>query len=283
MIKPIVVDLQYDFTRPEGKHFKPSRTCLTYIRDQLLPALIRQDIKIGEIISDYRQPRPGDLDDSCNPGTWGYTSEIPETLVSTRWVKCMNSPFFIRDNIGVADKPPGLPRAFPEFFYDWLASFVHKDDTVVLFGLTLDCCVLCTAQAMRFMGYDVWILLDATDTYDGGEKSRRQTMDLVVRNWAKPLSAARLQSILGEVVSDIPWSEILSLDCSEIYRRMFQKLKDSGNEPIRGGELTGPVIMRIQQANQVLKHSGLGFAIRSVESPREVDMWNRHFRLVRRD
>jgi hypothetical protein len=133
------------------------------------------------------------------------------------------------------------------------------------------------------MGYDVWILLDATDTYDGGEKSRRQTMDLVVRNWAKPLSAARLQSILGEVVSDIPWSEILSLDCSEIYRRMFQKLKDSGNEPIRGGELTGPVIMRIQQANQVLKHSGLGFAIRSVESPREVDMWNRHFRLVRRD
>ncbi|MBU6427089.1 isochorismatase family protein [Patescibacteria group bacterium] len=188
MVKVIAVDLQYDFTRPEGKHFKSSRTCLETIKLNVIPILLHAEVDIGEIISDYRQPRPGDLDDSCNPGTWGYTSEIPDVLVGSRWVKCMNSPFFTRDNIGVADKPPGLPRAFPELFYDWLASFVKPDDTVVLFGLTLDCCVLCTAQAIRFKGYDVRILLDATDTYDGGEESRRQTMDLVVSNWAKPMT-----------------------------------------------------------------------------------------------
>jgi len=130
----------------------------------------------------------GDLDDSCNPGTWGYTSEIPEALVGSRLVKCMNSPFFTRRNIGVADAKPGLPFADPERFYDWLGSFVNVDDTIVLFGLTLDCCVLCTAQAIRFRGYDVRILLEATDTYDGGEESRRQTMDLVVSNWAKPMT-----------------------------------------------------------------------------------------------
>jgi nicotinamidase-related amidase len=188
MTKCIAVDLQYDFTRPEGKHFKLSRTCLEAIKLHIIPILLHAEVKIGEIISDYRQPRPGDLDDSCNPGTWGYSSEIPEVLVGHRWVKCMNSPFFTREDIGVADAKPGLPFADPKRFYDWLESFASVDDTVVLFGLTLDCCVLCTAQAIRFKGYDVRILLDATDTYDGGEESRLQTMDLVVSNWAKPMT-----------------------------------------------------------------------------------------------
>jgi hypothetical protein len=188
MVKVIAVDLQYDFTRPEGKHFKPSRTSLKTITLEVVPILLFAEVEIGEIISDYRQPRPGDLDNSCNPGTWGYTSEIPDVLVGSRWVKCMNSPFFTRDNIGIPDKSPGLPRAYPELFYDWLESFAMPDDTVVLFGLTLDCCVLCTAQAIRFKGYDVRILLDATDTYDGSEESRRQTMNLVVSNWAKPMA-----------------------------------------------------------------------------------------------
>jgi len=43
-----------------------------------LPCLKEKGIKIAEIISDYRQPRPGDLDDSTRPGETGYESGKPE-------------------------------------------------------------------------------------------------------------------------------------------------------------------------------------------------------------
>lgn len=188
MTKLIAVDLQYDFTRVGGKHFRAERICVPFIRERLIPYLQAEKVKIAEIISDYRQPRPGDLDDSCNPGTWGYKSEIPEDLVSSRWVKCMNSPYYVRENGGIAEARPGRPLIHPNLFYEWLFSFVNQQDTIVLFGLTLDCCVLCTAQAICFQGYEVRILLDATDTYTGGEKSLNLTMELVVSNWAKPIS-----------------------------------------------------------------------------------------------
>ncbi len=200
MVRLMAVDLQYDFTRPKGQHFKPERTSVNFVRKEIIPFLVEKEIKIAEIISDYRQPRPGDLDDSCRPGEWGYTSEIPDDLVETRWIKCLNSPLYTRKNIGVEKRKPGKPEADAEGFYSWLNGCIRRDyhnmGTFILFGLTLDCCVLCTAQAIRFHGYDVKIVMEGTDTYDGFPLNKTVVMNRVLRNWAEPVTWAEAQGML---------------------------------------------------------------------------------------
>ena len=69
--KFLSVDLQKDFTREDGIHFK-HRPSVMFIEKTLLPFLQENHIKVAEIISDYRQPRPGRKDDFCKPGTKGY-------------------------------------------------------------------------------------------------------------------------------------------------------------------------------------------------------------------
>ena len=75
-IKIISVDLQKDFTVENGICYKV-RPAVEFVKQTLVPYLVHKDIKIAEIISDYRQPRPGDRGDCCHPGEWGYESEIP--------------------------------------------------------------------------------------------------------------------------------------------------------------------------------------------------------------
>jgi hypothetical protein len=194
----ISVDLQYDFTRAKGLHYNPKRTSVHFVRNILIPFFREKEVKIGEIISDYRQPRPGDEDDSCRPGEWGYTSEIPSELVTTQWVKCLNSPLFTRKNIGIAKRKPGLPKPDAEAFYRWMTpqGGTHLGKrTIVVFGLTLDCCVLCTVQALRFDGYNVKILMEATDTYQGGQKSKKEAMRFV-SNWADPVTFNEVQKFV---------------------------------------------------------------------------------------
>ena len=62
------VDLQNDFTAEGGKHYK-IRPSINLDKEVLFPFLKEKGIKISEIISDYRQPRLGDRDESCIPGT----------------------------------------------------------------------------------------------------------------------------------------------------------------------------------------------------------------------
>lgn len=168
--KLISVDMQKDFTSKRGKHYQP-RFSVDFVKETVIPFLNMFNIKTSEIISDYRQPRPGDLDDSCNPGKWGYKSEIPEQVKNLDiWIKCMNSPIWVRENIGMADKNPGLLYQDPEKFTKWLESQVgapNSPERIILFGLTLDCCVLCTAQELKYRGYRVNILEEGTDTYSG--------------------------------------------------------------------------------------------------------------------
>jgi nicotinamidase-related amidase len=71
----ISVDLQYDFTR-KGGSFHNSGRSPTFVREVLIPHFVRKEIGTAEIISDYRQPRPGDPRNMCHPGSWGYSSEI---------------------------------------------------------------------------------------------------------------------------------------------------------------------------------------------------------------
>ena len=200
MIKIISVDFQKDFSAEGGVCYR-SRPSVNFIKNILSPFLKSRRIKIAEIVSDYRQPRPGDRGDCCHPGEWGYESEIPwEVKDKNVWVKCMNSPIWIRKNVGVADKKPGLPYQDPEKFEKWLHSVVGKPEkikTVVLIGLTLDCCLLCTAQELNFRGYDVKILSEGTDPYSGDQKEKEYLLkDSPITNWADSLTFEELKKVL---------------------------------------------------------------------------------------
>ncbi len=91
-INIISIDFQKDFTQKDGIGYKP-RKSVEFVKNILIPFCKKNNIKIAEIISDYRQQRPGDSGDCCHPGTWGYESEIPEDVkLKDIWIKSMNSP-----------------------------------------------------------------------------------------------------------------------------------------------------------------------------------------------
>ncbi len=194
MYKIISVDMQNDFASEGGVHYNPRRQSVQVVTNSLIPMLLERKIQIGEIISDYRQPRTGDKGDCCHPGTWGYESIIPNELVHFRHIKCMNSPFFTRHGIGDKKVEPGLPLADTEDLYHWLRICAGPpgEKKIILFGLTLDCCVLSTAQAIRWGGYEVRILMPATDTTDAIQGDKEIVMSTVLKNWAHSYVGRRI-------------------------------------------------------------------------------------------
>ena len=152
-IKFISIDFQNDFTSKNGLHFKP-RPSVEFVKEILIPFLRKHKIKVAEIISDYRQPKPRSKRNTCVPGEWGYESGIPiDVKVGKNWIKCMNSPVWIRKNIGIADKVPGLPYQDTDTFDKRLKKNIGEpkgNKEIILFGLTVDCCVLCTAQELSW-------------------------------------------------------------------------------------------------------------------------------------
>lgn len=198
----ISVDFQKDFSDKRGKHYKFRRN-VDFIKKTLIPFLKENQIKVAEIISDYRLPRPADPDDSCRAGEWGYESEIPEDIkLKPVWIKCMNSPIWVRENIGYPDKKPGLPYQNPQAFTSWLDDVVGKPedlDAVILIGLTSDCCVFCTAQELSWRGYKVKILAEGVGTYSGDEKEKEMILtNPPFTNWAERTSWEELQEVLGK-------------------------------------------------------------------------------------
>ncbi len=199
-IRMISIDLQKEFSAPGGKHYRPHSN-VNFIKDTLVPYLRQNDLKIAEIVSDYRQPRPGDLDDSTKPGEWSYESEIPKNAkLDNVWIKCMNSPIWTRKNIGNPDKVPGLPYQDPSSFTKWLDKTVGKPDkskSIVLIGLTLDCCVLCTAQELAFRGYRVKILAEGVDVHSGNALEKKRILNSrPLLYWAKPISWHALKNAI---------------------------------------------------------------------------------------
>lgn len=190
-IKIISVDFQNDFTTKGGVCYRP-RKSVPFIKSTLIPFLRSHNIKIAEIISDYRQPRPGDRGDCCHPGEWGYESGIPDDIkLPLVWIKCMNSPLWTRKNIGNKNKKPGLPFQDPNNFNKWLNHVIGdpKDKEIILIGLTSDCCVFCTAQELNWRGYKVKLLQEAVDNYSGSEKEKDYLLNNPpLTNWAKSVS-----------------------------------------------------------------------------------------------
>jgi nicotinamidase-related amidase len=175
----IAVDLQNDFTTKGGLGFE-ERPSVDFVKNTVTPYFEKNRIKLSEIVSDYRQPRPGDSGDCCHPNTWGYESIIPNYIKKDVWVKCMNSPIWVRDNIGTSIEPAGIPHQDGAKFQLWLDKNIgglNLGIDVVLFGLTVDCCVLSTAQELCWRGYKVHILRDAVDTYSGRSDDKELVLD----------------------------------------------------------------------------------------------------------
>lgn len=199
-IKFISVDVQQDFSAKGGKHYK-IRPAVQFIKNTLLPYLQKKKIKISEIISDYRREYNRKDNNTCVPGTWGYSSEIPvKNKNKNVWIKCQNSPLWVAKNIGNPKKKPSAPYQDPKAFTRWLNGTIGKPedvDIVVLVGLTLDCCVFCTAQELKFRRYKVRILKEATDTYNGTKQEKEMILkNYPLINWAKPITWKELQKIL---------------------------------------------------------------------------------------
>ena len=196
-IRFLAVDLQNDFATEGGKHYTP-KASVKFVNDTLIPFLREHNIKISEIVSDYRQPRPGDRGTGCVPRTWGYESIIPKELVKSQWIKCMNSPIWTRENIGDPAKVPGLPYQDPKAFGEWLEKNIGKPNEVkpVLFGLTIDCCVLSTLQELSWRGYYPLVLKEGVDHYDGKIEDRDAVLKIVAPNWAEVIDWHKLQDQL---------------------------------------------------------------------------------------
>ncbi len=177
------------------------RPSVQFIKNTLLPYLEKKKIKISEIISDYRNEYNIKSNDTCVPGTWGYTSEIPAKNKNKKiWIKCQNSPIWITKNIGNPKRKPSEPYQNPKAFTQWLRNTVGKPeyvDFVVLIGLTLDCCLFCTAQELRFRRYKVKILEEATDSYNGTKQEKKMILkNFPLKNWAKSITWKELQKVL---------------------------------------------------------------------------------------
>lgn len=197
--KLIGIDLQNDFAEREGLFFVHG-IATTFIKTNIFPFLDSKNIKINEIISDYRQPRPGDRGDCCHPGEWGYESIIPRNIVNSVWIKCMNSPIWVRDGIGQADMKAGLPYQDTEGFADWLKENVgdHNLVTPVLFGLTVDCCVLSTAQELSWRGYSPLVIKEGVAHANGKSTDRDKILETPLPNWANVISWEELKKELQD-------------------------------------------------------------------------------------
>ncbi len=188
-MKFLSVDFQRDFSREGGQCYR-SRSCTRFIVKSLIPHLIRSSTRTAEIISDYRLPRPGDDYQCCVPGTDGYISDVPDEVKEAPvWVKCMNSPLWTRDNAGDPNNDPGLPRQAPTELSDWFLKMLGNpgEHEIVLFGLTLDCCVLCTAQELTFRGYQTRYLVEGVDSYSGDLEEKKSLLNGIALNWGKPI------------------------------------------------------------------------------------------------
>lgn len=187
--KLIAIDLQNDFASEGGKAYRP-RPCVKFLTDTVFPFLQEKGVKILEIVSDYRAPRKGDRGDLCAPGTWGYESIVPSDIVEDRWIKSMNSPIWIRENIGDPDKKAGATYPDTQGFGNWLDQNLSGPDQVipVLFGLTIDCCVLSAAQELSWRGYYPLILKEGVDHFSGEQTDKEAVLQNPIPNWAQAIS-----------------------------------------------------------------------------------------------
>ena len=158
----ICIDLQNDFASFGGKNHNKGKS-VEFIKEKLFPLLLKKEIQVNEIVSDYRLPRGKSKNESCAPGTWGFESILPSELrKGNSWIKCMHNPIWIRKNIGKQGDEMGNPYQSPKRFNKWIKEHLATKN-IILFGLTTECCVLQVASELYFRGYNVYCIYEATD------------------------------------------------------------------------------------------------------------------------
>ncbi|ROZ63428.1 isochorismatase family protein [Ramlibacter sp. WS9] len=200
MIKILSVDFQREFSALGGRFYKP-RGCTSFFHQKIVPLLRARNEQLAEIISDYRLHRPSETEAYCVPGTWGFESEVPIDLVGgRRWIKSMNSPSWTRAHAGDPTRSPGDPYCAPSEFGEWLTETIGPpavDGKIILIGLTLDCCVLSTAQELYYRGYRVNYLAEGVDTYNGTPEEKESLFQTPLSMWGKVLRWSDLSQVLA--------------------------------------------------------------------------------------
>lgn len=199
-IELLSVDLQNDFTTVGGICFE-NRPSVGFVKEILVPYIRESGLLINEILSDYRQPRKGDPRYCCKPGDWGFESILPRDIVKDEtWIKSMNDPTWVRLGGGDPEREPGEPYQDPAAFDRWIdrnIGSLEDTDMIIVFGLTADRCVLCTAQQLAFRGYDVRVLKEATDVRSGDPVEKETfLMNTPFQYWAEPINFDEMRSLL---------------------------------------------------------------------------------------
>ena len=194
----IAVDVQNEFASEGGRYYTPKKS-VRFLQKTLFPFLEKNKIRVSEIISDYRSPRPGRRESCCRPGEWGFKSLIPPSLKKKSvWIKCMHSPVWIRKEVDYKKTKPGMPAQNPQKFAKWLLTAVGKPGAAipVVIGLTIDCCVLSTVQELSWRGYNPIVLKEGVDADTGKAADTDRVLRLVVKNWAKVMSWHELKKTI---------------------------------------------------------------------------------------
>jgi nicotinamidase-related amidase len=199
-MKILAVDLQHEFTTEGGALYQP-RPCVPFLQETFLPVAEKRGAKIAEIISDYRATPPAAGASACVPGQWGYQSIIPAALKQQPvWVKAETSPSWIRSGGGQADAVPGLPYPAPQRFGEWLAAMLGpptQTEPILVIGLMLEICVLCTLQELHWRGYQAKVLLEGVDTFTGDAEQKRQLCATLFPFWGQVLEWQELYAQAG--------------------------------------------------------------------------------------
>jgi nicotinamidase-related amidase len=189
-MKIISVDLQNEFAAEGGGLYRP-RPCVPFLQDTFIPFVRDQGYKVAEIISDYRATPPETGASACVPGKWGYLSQIPADVKHNWvWVKAETSPAWIREGGGEPGVLPGAPYLAPQAFSEWLSATIgppDEEDQLILMGLMLEICVLCTLQELRYRGYRASVLFEGVDTYSGDTQQKHLLFETLFPFWGRAI------------------------------------------------------------------------------------------------
>ncbi len=190
--KVIAVDLQNDFATVWGNCYK-LRPSVEFVLKRLVPFFRANKIKLYEIISDYRQPKPRSTRNNCVPWTRWFESVIPKDIKFAKpWVKAMNSPIRVRENIFDWSKETSMPYQDSHLFDERLLNNIWPRDLrseIILIGLTLDCCVLCLAQELSRRWYKVTTIIETVDTYSWDQDEKNMILsNYPLKKWLSSIT-----------------------------------------------------------------------------------------------
>jgi hypothetical protein len=113
----------------------------------------------------------------------------------------MNSPIWIRKNIGIKNKNPGLPYPDSKKFGRWIDKNIDSPKKVrpIIFGVTIDCCVLSTIQEFRWRGYKPIVIREGVGHSSGSERDKKAVLEKsAVSWWAETLNWKGIKKLLTE-------------------------------------------------------------------------------------